>query len=164
MDFVYVKLQPYWQHSISQRICHKLAPKFSGPFPIITRVGGMAYRLQLPPTSRTHFVFHISQLRQHIGQWPSQATLPDIDDQGLLATELVAVLERRLGKMGHKAVIYVLIQWSTRSKEDATWELYSDIERRLPHLLSSMRASHLDGGANLIQAYGRNRCRPRELL
>jgi len=55
-----------------------------------------------------------------------------IDDQGLLAAEPIAVLDRRLGKQGHKAVVYVLIQLSTGSKEDATWELYSDIERKFP--------------------------------
>ena len=92
----------------------------------------MAYKLQLPPTSKIHPVFHISQLRQHIGQCPSQPTLPDIDDQGLLAAEPIAVLDRRLGKQGHKAVVYVLIQWSIGSKEDATWELYSDIEQKFP--------------------------------
>lgn len=131
-DFVYVKLQPYRQHSVSHRLCHKLAPKYFGPFPIIARVGIVAYKLQLPPTSKIHPVFHISQLRQHIGQRPSQPTLLDINDQGLLTADPIAVLDRRLGKQGHKDVVYVLIQWSTGSKEDATWELYLDIERQCP--------------------------------
>lgn len=88
------------------RICQKLAPKFFGPFPIIARVGAVAYELQLPPASRIHPVFHISQLKQHIGHHPFQPILPEIDDQGLMAAEPVAVLDRELdrelGKQGHR--------------------------------------------------------------
>ena len=55
-----------------------------------------------------------------------------MNDHGLIAVEPVAVLGRKLGKKGHGAVVYVLIQWSNGSKEDATWELYIDIEKRSP--------------------------------
>ena len=44
----------------------------------------------------------------------------------------IAVLDRKLGKQGNKVVVYVLIQWSTGSKEDAIWELYLDIEQKFP--------------------------------
>ena len=49
-NLVYVKLQPYRQSSVVARVCHKLATKYFGPFPISARVGKVAYRLQLPPT------------------------------------------------------------------------------------------------------------------
>jgi len=44
----------------------------------------------------------------------------------------VAVLDRKLGKQGNRGEVYVLIQWSNSPKEEATWEFYSDIERRFP--------------------------------
>ena len=50
----------------------------------------------------------------------------------LLAVEHVAVLARKLGKKGSHAVVYLLIQWSNRPKEEATWELYSDIAAKFP--------------------------------
>ena len=131
-DLVYVKLQPYRQFSVAQRLNHKLAPKFFGPFPIVSRIGSVAYRLQLPLTSKIHPVFYISQLRKHVGPYPLQCTLPELDAQGLIAAEPVAVLDRKLGKKGNHAVVYVLIQWSTGSKEDATWELYTEMEKHLP--------------------------------
>jgi len=55
-----------------------------------------------------------------------------MDDQGLNATQPMTVLARKLGKMGHGAMVYVLIQWSNAPKEDATWELYIDIEQKFP--------------------------------
>ena len=42
----------------------KLAPRFIGPFPIMSRVGTVAYQLELPPKlADIHNVFHVSQLR-----------------------------------------------------------------------------------------------------
>ena len=42
----------------------KLAPRYSGPFRILSRSGPVAYRLELPPNlSQVHDMFHVSQLR-----------------------------------------------------------------------------------------------------
>ena len=42
-DWVFVKLQPYIQSSLSQRANQKLAFKFFGPYRVVARVGTMAY-------------------------------------------------------------------------------------------------------------------------
>jgi len=132
-DLVYVKPQPYRQTSVALRSCHKLAAKYFGPFPILARVGKVAYRLQLPSTAKIHSVFHISQLKKHVGSAAVQPYLPEVDDEGLLQAQPLAILDKRLGRQGNHVVVYVLVQWSHRPKEEATWELYSDIERRFPH-------------------------------
>jgi len=118
---------------VALRHNHKLSPKFFGPFPILAKIGAVAYRLQLPSSAKIHPVFNVSLLRPYVGSPPSALGLvPDIDELGLLAAEPVAVLARKLGKRGNHAVVYLLIQWSNRPKEEATWDLYSDIEVRFP--------------------------------
>ena len=132
-DWVFAKLQPYRQHSVALRMNQKLSPKFFGPFPVIARVGAVAYHLQLPPTAKIHQVIHVSLLKPYVGLTPSTlGSVPDVDELGLLAAEPVAVLARRLGKKGNHAIVYLLIQWSNRPKEEATWELYTDIAARFP--------------------------------
>ena len=43
----------------------KLAPRYVGPFNILSRHGELAYRLELPPNlSKVHDVFHVSQLKK----------------------------------------------------------------------------------------------------
>ena len=118
---------------MAHRTSNKLLAKFFGPFLVLARIGAVAYKLQLPEDSKIHPVFHISQLRKHVGARPVQSTLPEVDEDGMIAAEPVAVLDRKLGKLGNRAAVYVLIQWSIGSKEEATWELYSDIEQKFPH-------------------------------
>jgi hypothetical protein len=43
----------------------KLAPRYSGPFLVLPRLGNVACHLELPPTSvGVHNVFHVSQLKK----------------------------------------------------------------------------------------------------
>ena len=55
-----------------------------------------------------------------------------MDELGMIAAEPVAILARKLGKKGNKAVVYLLVQWSNKPKEEATWELYTNIEAKFP--------------------------------
>ncbi|KAE9588651.1 putative nucleotidyltransferase, Ribonuclease H [Lupinus albus] len=55
----------------------KLTPRFIGPYPILKRIGPVAYQIALPPLlSNLHNVFHVSQLRKYIGD-PSHVIEPD---------------------------------------------------------------------------------------
>ncbi|MCH86216.1 gypsy/Ty-3 retroelement polyprotein, partial [Trifolium medium] len=53
-EWVFVKLRAQRQNSVVTRIHAKLAAIYYGPYPIVERIGAVAYRLKLPEGSRVH--------------------------------------------------------------------------------------------------------------
>ncbi|XP_028110839.1 uncharacterized protein LOC114309322 [Camellia sinensis] len=69
-------LKPFKQVSLALRRNAKLAPKYFGPFQILQKLGPVAYKLDLPSSSKLHPVFHVSLLKPKLGQ--------DDDDNGMI--------------------------------------------------------------------------------
>jgi hypothetical protein len=129
-DRVFLRLQPYIQSSVARRSNHKLAFKFFGPFEILERVGAVAYRLQLPPESKVHPVFHVSQLKPCVGPGTQvSVALPSFDN---LFQVPVHILHRRMRARGHRMISQGLVHWSGAPEEQATWEDLEDLHRRFP--------------------------------
>nr|GEX39470.1 retrotransposable element Tf2 [Tanacetum cinerariifolium] len=131
-DWVYLKLQPHKQVSIRQGHQNKLSPKYYGPFKVAERIREVAYRLELPNSNQIYLVFHISQLKKCHGKDHSVGVLPQLREDGLLENKPMAILERRLGKVNNKSVMFVLIQWTNKQVEEATWEIYEDLITKFP--------------------------------
>nr|GEY73258.1 retrotransposable element Tf2 [Tanacetum cinerariifolium] len=129
-NWVYLKLQPHRQVTVRQGQEHKLSAKYYGPFLIVERVGRVAYKLQLANHSQIHLIFHISQLKKCHRKGQQMGSLPHLKEDGLLYYKPMEILERRLGKVNNKPVMYVLIQWINRTVEEATWEIYADVLAR----------------------------------
>jgi hypothetical protein len=102
-------------------------------------VGSVAYRLNLPPESRIHPVFHVSCLKKKLGQQVLPLpTLPPVDRNGELKPEPEAILDRRIKKIGHRFVTEVLVQWCGALVEDNTWELLYKLIDTYPHLVGKV--------------------------
>lgn len=120
---VYVKLQPYRQTVFGIRGSLKLRSKFYGPFKVIEKVGQVAYRLQLPNDATIHPVFHVSQLKKHLGKRAiPMPNLPSVGPEGQIKTQPTAVLQRRMMPRNGVAVTQWLILWENLGPADATWE------------------------------------------
>ena len=114
------------------RSCLKLSAKFFGPYQVLEKVRAVAYRLALPTNAKVHPVFHVSQLKQHVGNVVVQSALPTMDGEGVISRVPVQILQRRMIKKGNHAVTQVLVQWSNSFAEDATWELLADLQAQFP--------------------------------
>ena len=62
--------------SLTRRANHKLSFRFFGPFKILEKLGPVAYKLELPPSSTIHPVFHVSQLKFSPSAQQVSTTLP----------------------------------------------------------------------------------------
>jgi hypothetical protein len=63
-DHVYLKVSPL-RGTKRFHIRGKLSPGYVGPYPVVSKIGKVAYRLELPPElTGVHPVFHVSQLRK----------------------------------------------------------------------------------------------------
>ena len=75
----------------------KLAPRYCGPFEILSRIGQVAYQLALPPNLRVHNVFHIFVLMKyfhdatHVVNW----NVVQVEPEGEFLVEPDCMLGRR---------------------------------------------------------------------
>ena len=100
-----------------------MAPKFYGPYKVLQKIGSVSYKLELPPSSRIHPVFHFSCLKKVIGNnIRTQTVLPELDTEGSIILEPESILNKRTRQFRSWSITKVLIQWHDMQPEDATWE------------------------------------------
>ena len=77
-----MRLQPYKQMSLKKKNKdNKLAPKYYSPYKVLQTIGIVAYKLELPPYSNVHLVFHVSFLKKVTGnKIPVQTILLEINE------------------------------------------------------------------------------------
>jgi hypothetical protein len=132
-DWVYLKLQPYIQSSVVDHSHHKLAFRFFGPYRVIGKVGTVAYRLELPPSSSVHPVFHVSQLKKAVGAHQSVTAKPPSATAIWSVPE--RIIQRRLLRQGTSSILQGLIKWSHLSESLATWEELEALRQQFPRAL-----------------------------
>lgn len=137
-DPVYLKMAPYRLAAFGFRGALKLQNKFYGPFLVIQKVGNSAYKLQLPSKVQIHPVFHVSQLKKHIGDKSiPDPNLPLVNADGTVKTGPAEVLEVRQVPRQNIPVVQWLIRWINLPPEDATWEDADFIKYTFPEFFNT---------------------------
>ena len=116
----------------------KLAPRYIGPFPVMTRVGTVAYQLELPPElSEVHNVFHVSLLRRCILPPEKRTDMAEIE----LAKDLtyqerpIRILDETERVTRSKVLGFFKVQWEHHTEEEATWEREEIFKDCLPRTI-----------------------------
>ena len=137
-DMVFLKVSPL-RNVVRFGSAGKLAPRFVGPFPIIEKVGKMAYRLELPERlAGVHNVFHVSHLRKCLHESaevvePSILEEAEVEREATVRRVPTRILGTEVKKLRNREVKLVKVQWSD-AEEDATWETEDRIRAAYPLL------------------------------
>nr|GEW27580.1 hypothetical protein [Tanacetum cinerariifolium] len=118
-EYVYLRLRDYKQVSLAQREGQKLTKHYYEPYKIIAKIGEVAYRLQFPKTARIHLVFHVSLLRDCIGDHQPSIKVPLWPTDHLHISTPEVVLDRKTTQMNK---VKVLFKWLGHDISEATWE------------------------------------------
>ena len=132
----------------------QLAFKFFGPFSIIAKIGPSAYKLDLPPDSRIHPVFHVSQLKPFTPNYtPVFSELPATADLSAVDSQPVEIRDRRMMKKGDALEVQFQVAWNT-TPPSTTWEDYEVLRRCNPQAViwndnNSNKEAVSQGGENV---------------
>jgi hypothetical protein len=123
-DWIFLRLQPCKQMSLKQyKKDNKLSPKYYGPYKVLQKIGTLAYKLELPASSRVHPVFHVSYLKKVIGDKITvQNIFPELDEEGKIILEPEAITDTRIRQLRNRSISEYLIKWRKLPAEDSTWE------------------------------------------
>lgn len=101
---------------------------------MVERIDSIAYKLELPPSSSIHLVFHVSLLKPApSSKYTVSPSLPDVDND-LQIPE--AMLQRRLHPRHDGAVPQVLVKWSGLDSSLATKEDEEALHQQFPQALA----------------------------
>jgi hypothetical protein len=147
-DMVYLRLHPFRTNAFGIHQSFKLATRYYGPFKILEKIGQVAYKLQLPVLADIHPIFHVSQLKQHLGSKAvPQANFPLVTNEGYIKTEPTEVLETWALPRNDE----IVTQWRVNGTIFLRTKLHgrtSSLSRR--HSLSFTEESFENGGQALL--------------
>ncbi|XP_076947448.1 uncharacterized protein LOC143619388 [Bidens hawaiensis] len=115
----------------------KLSPRYVGPFPVIKRVGSVAYRLELPKElSGIHDVLHVSNLKKCVSDESLIVPVEDIriDDKLRFIEEPVEVTDWKIKKLRRNCIKLVKVRRNSRLGPEFTWERQDRMKQKYPHL------------------------------
>ena len=96
-DHVYLRVK---EKKSSSKIgsCSKLSPRCCGSFEVLERIGPVAYRLALLPSTRDHNVFHVSLLKKYVHN-PNHVINWDViqvEIEGEFQIDPIRILDRKV--------------------------------------------------------------------
>ena len=121
-----------------ESLSRTLTPRWIGPFPVLARIGPVAYRLELPQRySAIHPVFHVSLLKAHYGPVRPGPEPVFQDDSGEQHYEVEAILRHR----GTARRREYLVRWAGYPDHENRWLTAGELSGA-PDLLAEYHREH----------------------
>nr|GFB59099.1 putative reverse transcriptase domain-containing protein [Tanacetum cinerariifolium] len=115
-DRVMIKVSP-WKGVIRFRKRGKLSPRYIRPFKILSKIGPVAYKLDLPQELYgIHNTFHVSNLKKCLVDEELVILLDEvkIDDKLHFITEPVEIIDREVKQLKQSRIPVVKVRWNSK--------------------------------------------------
>ncbi|KAL0806840.1 hypothetical protein Bca101_099332 [Brassica carinata] len=135
-DLVYLKMRTF-QGGYKTRKLKKLKPRYMGPYPILERIGEVAYRLDLSEElSDFHDVFHVSVLRKVVREpeFILQQSPSDLGRNLRAPCQPVELLDRQVRADDGMMTMLVKVCWGRDGIQEETWESEPQMRIDYPEL------------------------------
>jgi len=113
-----------------------LAPRFLGPFLVVSKISDLVYQLKLPKALRIHNVFHVSQLETYQPDIITGRKLkpppPIVTPEGDIEWEVHKILDSK--RSGRWKKLHYLVEWAGYGPEQNSWEPLDNLKNALDAL------------------------------
>nr|GEY87247.1 putative reverse transcriptase domain-containing protein [Tanacetum cinerariifolium] len=142
-DRVMLKSSP-WKGVVRFGKRGKLNPRYIGPFNVLSKVGDVAYRLELlQQLSRVHNTFHVLNLKKCLSDESLMIPLVElcIDDKLHFVEEPVEIMDHEIKQLKRSRNPIIKVRWNSKRGPNFTWEREDRFKQKYPQLFAKTAPS-----------------------